>query len=134
MDILFTMVPMGVVLTMGLFLYFEHRAIQANKASKAQTDDIGQKLENYNTSNNAGLFGLGSYIITLILAFSSFDPSYGLIHALLYIFITTFVGSVIIFAIKFKRSILVKVFAAFLYGVPHMVASTFAFLTTYLLI
>ncbi len=134
MGVLFVIIPLGVVLTLVVFLFFEARAIKANRASNLTADDLNQKFEKYDTASNTGFFGLVSYVITLVLAFSSYDPSYGLIHALLYIFITTFIGSFIIFIIKLKRSILVKVFAAFLYGVPHMIASAFAFLTTYLLI
>jgi len=54
-------------------------------------------------------------------------------HALSYIFVTTFIGSVIIFALKMKKNLLVQVFAGFLYGAPHIFAASLAFLTRYLI-
>ena len=133
MGVLFLIIPLGVISSLIAFLFFESKAIRANKSTDSVEVELSKKFVSYNTSNNVLYFGITSYVLTLILAFSMHDPSYGLIHALLYIFGTTFVGSIVIFVLKIKRSILIKVFAAFLYGVPHMVAAGTAFLTSYLL-
>jgi hypothetical protein len=62
-----------------------------------------------------------------------YSPEFGLVHALMYIFITTFLGSGVLFLIKIKKELLIKVFAAFLYGVAHIIGASFAFLTRFLL-
>jgi len=133
MEILFLIIPLGVVFSLLAFFIFELRAIKSNKNAQNKATSMSEKLQNYNTINNAVAFGIVSYVMTLILSVSTYDPSYGLIHALLYIFGTTFIGSVIIFLIKIKKSLIVKVFASFLYGVPHMMASGAAFLTSFIL-
>lgn len=133
MDVLLLIIPIGVLLSLIAFFIFELMALRANKNSDIQADSINEKFQRYNTLNNAVGFGVVSYILTLILAINSYDPSYGLIHALLYIFGSTFIGSIIIFIIKIKKSLLIKVFAAFLYGVPHMMAAAAAFVTSFVL-
>ena len=134
MDILIIIIPVGAILTLIAFFVFELRAIESNKNSDIKADSINEKFQKYNTINNAVSFGVVSYILTLVISMTSYDPSYGLIHALLYIFGTTLLGSVVIFLIKLKKSLLIKVFAAFLYGVPHMGAAAAAFLTSYLVL
>lgn len=134
MDILIIIIPVGVILSLITFFVFELRAIESNKNSDIEANSINEKFQKYNTINNAVSFGVVSYVLTLVLTIASYDPSYGLIHALLYIFGTTLLGSVIIFLIKLKKSLLIKVFAAFLYGVPHMGAAAAAFLTSYLVL
>ncbi|HIP11625.1 MAG TPA: hypothetical protein EYG97_01470 [Arcobacter sp.] len=133
MEILFLIIPAGVLFSLLAFFVFELKAIKANKNADVAATSMSEKLENYNTINNAVAFGVVSYVLTLVLSISTYDPSYGLIHALLYIFGTTFIGSIIIFVIKIKKSLLIKVFASFLYGVPHMMAAGAAFLTSFIL-
>ncbi len=139
MQALFMIVPAGVILSLLAFLYFEKKAIQAKKRKESEglpppsVDDIYEKFQRYNTLNNSLKFMGASYVITIVLATIIHDPSYGLIHALAYIFLTTFIGSMIIFVLKYTKSILVKVFAAFLYGAPHIFAASLAFLTRYFL-
>lgn len=134
MQILVFIIPLGVLLSLIIFFIFELRAIKDNRNSTYQANNMNEKFRNYNTLNNAGLFFIVIYFLTLVLSINTYDPSYGLIHALLYIFGTTLLGSMIIFGIKLKKSLLIKVFATFLYGVPHMAAAAFAFLTSYLLL
>lgn len=139
MQALFMIVPAGVVLSLLAFLYFEKKAIQTKKRKESEglpppsVDDIYEKFQRYDTLSNSLKFMAASYVITVVLATIIHNPSYGLIHALSYIFLTTFIGSIIIFLLKFNKSILVKVFAAFLYGAPHIFAAALAFLTRYIL-
>lgn len=137
MGILFTIVPIGIIVSLVLFLMFENRALKTKRERKAAgvevSDDITERLEQYDTSNNTSYFAISVYVFTIVITSIFHDPSYGLIHALMYIFITTFIGSVILFALKIKKDILIKVFAAFLYGVAHIIGASFAFLTSYLL-
>ncbi len=136
MGILFTIVPIGIVVTLLIFLSFENRAIKIKrervKSGAVISDDISDKFEQYDTINNTLYFGISVYLFSLIIASVFYSPEYGLIHALLYIFITTFVGSLILFGLKLKKDLLVQVFAAFLYGVAHIFASSLAFLTRYI--
>lgn len=138
MEVLFFIVPLGVVFTVVTFLFFEKRAIQANKLKESQglpppsVGDFYEKFRRYETVPNTIGFFLASYAISFVLATVKHDPSYGLMHALSYIFMTTFLGSMIIFALKMKKNLLVQVFAGFLYGAPHIFAASLAFLTRYL--
>lgn len=138
MEVLAFIVPMGVVFTVVTFLFFEKRAIQANKRKEAQgatppsVADFYEKFRRYETIPNTIGFFAASYIISFALATIQYDPSYGLLHALSYIFMTTFMGSMIIFLLKMKKTILVQVFAGFLYGAPHIFAASLAFLTRYI--
>ena len=137
MEVLVTIIPIGVFLSILAFTVFEIRAIKANKNTAIVSGDIpvydlNDKFKHYDTINNTALFAVSVFIFTLIVAMNFYKPSYGLIDALMYIFLTTFIGSVIIFLIKLKRSLLIKVFAAFLYGAAHIFGSAFAFLTSYI--
>lgn len=139
MNTLLLIVPLGVVFTVGAFLIFEHRAISAKKRKEAEglpppsVEDFYEKFKRYDTLSNMIGFFVSSYVISLALATVHYDPSYGVLHALSYIFATTFIGTLIIFGMKLKRSILVQVFASFLYGAPHILAAALAFLTRYLI-
>lgn len=137
MESLQLIIPIGVVLSIVAFLFFESLAIKANKQrSVVKSDvkgiDLHESFENYDTSRYVAYFFVSSYTISLALAIIGYSPDYGLMEALVYIFLTTFIGSLIILILKFKRSLLIQVFAAFLYGVPHIGAATLAFLTRYI--
>jgi len=137
MEMLFVLIPIGVFLSLISFFYFETRAIKANKATAIVTGEIpvyniDDKLKHYDTINNTGYFAIVVFVFTLLLSMNFYHPTYGLIHALMYIFLTTIIGSVVIFSIKIKRSLLVKVFAAFLYGIAHMIGASLAFLGSYI--
>ncbi|WP_321779086.1 hypothetical protein [Sulfurimonas sp.] len=127
------LILVGVILSLGAFLYFEGLAIKANKASSDASDSLSESFKKYDTSRYVAMFFASSFFITLILATVGHKPDYGLIEALLYIFVTTFAGSTLIFVMKLQKNLLIKVFATFLYGVPHIGASALAFLLTYLI-
>lgn len=138
METLILMVPIGVVLSLFAFFYFEKRALKANKNSAIASGEIpvysiNEKFKQYDTMNNTGLFAVVAYVLTLALSLVFYESSYGLIHALVYIFLTTFVGSGVIFVLKASKSLLIKVFATFLYGIGHIVGASFAFLTSFVL-
>ena len=139
MEVLSLIVPLGVVLSVTSFLFFEKRAIQSNKLKESQglpppsVGDFYEKFRRYETVPNTIGFFLVSFAISFVLATVKHDPSYGLTHALSYIFMTTFLGSTLIFALKMKTNLLVQVFAGFLYGAPHIFAASFAFLLRYLI-
>ncbi len=136
MGILFTIVPIGIVVSLLLFLIFENRAIKIKREriqnGEQLSDDISDKFEQYDTINNTLYFGISVYFFSFIIANVFYNPEYGLIHALLYIFVTTFIGSIILFGLKMKKDLLVQVFASFLYGVAHIFGASFAFLTRYI--
>lgn len=137
MGILFTIVPIGIVVSVLIFLMFENKALKAKREKESLgvelSDDISDRLEQYDTLNNTMYFGVVVYIFTFVLASYFYNPEYGLVHALMYIFITTFLGSIILFGLKIKKDILIKVFAAFLYGVAHIFGASFTFLSMFLL-
>jgi hypothetical protein len=139
MSSLYLIIPVGVVLSLIFFLAFEARAIRANKDTAIATGempmyDIDDKFKQYDTINNTGWFTVSAFVTTLVLAILSHDPSYGLIHALVYIFLTTFIGSAILmFIVKRGKNLVVKVFASFLYGTGHILGASFAFLVSFLI-
>ena len=138
MDALFLIVPLGVTLSLIAFLFFEKWAIASKKLKESlglptpSVEDFYEKFQRYETLPDMIGFFIAAYVITLFLVSLKHDPSYGLLHALSYIFATTFIGTLIIFGMKLKKSILVQVFSTFLYGAPHIVAAWLAFLTRYL--
>ncbi len=132
MESLSLLILVGVVLSLGAFLFFENRAIQAHKHTEEASDSLSESFKQYDTSKNVVFFFISSFFITLILATVGHNPDYGLIQALAYIFTTTFAGSTLIFVLKLQKKLLIKVFATFLYGVPHIGASALAFLVKYL--
>lgn len=139
MESLILLIAVGVVLSLAAFLFFENLAIKAKRQSVLSEEvvvkdcDLGESFIRYKTSKNVVYFFIASYIISLAIATFGYSPDYGLVEALLYIFTTTFIGSSIIFVLKFKRSLLITVFATFLYGVPLIGASALGFLTKYLI-
>ena len=139
MESLLLLILIGVVVSLGAFLFFEGMAIKAKKKSLlsgavvVKDCDLGESFIRYDTSRYVAYFFVSSYVISLGIATYGYTPEYGLMEALLYIFTTTFVGSTIIFVLKFKKSLLITVFATFLYGVPLIGASGLAFLTKFIL-
>ena len=142
MNTLGLLILLGVILSVASFLFFEARAIKTSreyrKLHKDDTEDqkrfdIYKSFEEYDTANNTIRFFIASFVISLFIAIIGHSSEYGLLEALAYIFSSTFIGSIVIFAIKYKKSLLIKVFAAFLYGVPHIAAAAFAFLARFLI-
>lgn len=137
MESLPLLIIIGVVLSLSAFLFFESLAIKAKRQSILNGEvvvkdcDLGESFIRYDTSNVAYFF-VSSYVISLAIAIIGYSPGYGLVEVLLYTFLTTFIGFSIIFVLKFKKSLLITVFATFLYGVPHIGASGLAFLTRFL--
>ena len=132
MESLSFLILVGVIFSLGAFLYFENLAIKAHKSTDGESSSLSESFKQYNTSKNVVFFFIASFFITFILATIGHSSNYGLIEALLYIFTTTFAGSTLIFVMKLQKSLLIKVFATFLYGVPHIGASALAFLVKYL--
>ena len=134
------MIPVliGVVVSLVVFLFFERRAIAAKRASEksltaSQDLTLPENLKRYDTDRNVLFYTLSMFIFTLFYSnIMFFSKELTLVDVFLYIFLTTFVGSLIIFLLKLKRSILVKVFASFLYGAPLIASSIFGFLFSYL--
>ncbi|NOR57276.1 MAG: hypothetical protein GQ474_02010, partial [Sulfurimonas sp.] len=128
MGTLSLLIIVGVILSLSAFLFFESLAIKAKKRSLLSGEvvvkdcDLGESFIRYDTSRYVAFFFVSSYVISLAIAIAGYNPAYGLVEALLYIFLTTFIGSIVIFILKFKRSLLITVFATFLYGLPRIVS------------
>ncbi|MBL0707761.1 MAG: hypothetical protein JJW00_01790 [Sulfurimonas sp.] len=133
MESLSLYILVGAVLSLGAFLYFESLSLKAHRITKEESSSLSESFKHYNTSRNVVFFFIASYVITLIISILGHNEHYGLIEAIAYIFTTAFSGSIIIFVMKIQRSLLIKVFATFLYGVPYIGASALAFLTTYII-
>ncbi len=132
------MVLIGVVISLIVFLYFEKRAIKAKRQHekenfKASTITLNENFERYDTQNNVIFYFSTMFIFTVFLSyFGFFKEHLTLIDVFLYIFLTTFIGSSIIFLLKIKKNLLIKVFAAFLYGAPLIASSALSFILTYI--
>ena len=132
-------IGIGVVVSLAVFLFFESKAIKAKRANAQTTPDrsdmtLPENLKRYDTDRNVLFYTLSMFVFTLFYSyFMFFSRDLSLVDVFLYTFLTTFIGSVIILLLKLKRSILVKVFAAFLYGAPLIAASIFGFIFSYLL-
>ena len=132
-------IGIGIVVSLAVFLFFESRAIAAKRASTKhapETENISlpENLKRYDTDRNVLFYTLTMFVFTLFFSYTMFfSRGLTLVDVFLYTFLMTFIGSVIILALKIKRSILVKVFAAFLYGAPLIGASIFGFLFSYLI-
>ncbi|MDX1808583.1 MAG: hypothetical protein R3331_03475 [Sulfurospirillaceae bacterium] len=136
---LFPLVFIGVVVSLIVFLYFEKRAIEAKRRHekngfKASEMTINENFERYDTQSNVTFYFSTMFVFTIFMSyFGFFKESLSLVDVFLYIFLTTFIGSLIIFLLKIKKSILIKVFAAFLYGAPLIASSAFGFIITYII-
>jgi len=131
-------IGLGVIVSLIVFLFFESRAIAAKRASESSAPDkrdmtLPENLKRYDTDRNVLFYTLVMFVFTLFYSYLMFfSKGLTLVDVFLYIFLTTFIGSLIILLLKLKRSILVKVFAAFLYGAPLIAASIFGFIFSYL--
>ncbi len=131
-------IGIGIIVSLAVFLFFESHAIAAKRANAKHAPETGsislpENLKRYDTDRNVLFYTLAMFAFTLFFSYAQFfSKGLTLVDVFLYIFLMTFVGSVIILALKIKRSILVKVFAAFLYGAPLIGASIFGFLFSYL--
>jgi len=135
---LFPLVFIGVIISLIVFLYFEKRAIDAKRKHEKngfKTSDmtINENFERYDTQSNVTFYFAVMFVFTIFMSyFGFFTAGLTLVEVFLYIFLTTFIGSFIIFLLKIKKSILIKVFAAFLYGAPLIASSAFGFIITYI--
>jgi len=133
------LVGLGIAVSLLVFLYFEKRAIRAKRQHEhdgfvPEKGSLTESFARYETQNNVmGYMGC-MFVFTLLLSYMGFfTTGLTLVDVFLYIFLTAFLGSVIVLGLKFSRSILVKVFAAFLYGAPLITASALGFIFSYLL-
>ncbi len=128
----------GVAASLFTFLFFEKKAIEAKRNSEKDTikDNISlqDNFKRYDTDRNVRNYSLVMFVFTLFLSyFAFFTQGLSLIDVFVYVFLTTFIGSGVIFVLKIRKSILVKVFAAFLYGAPLIISSIFGFIISYIL-
>jgi len=136
---IFLPVAIGIVFSLASFLYFENRAIKAKRSRTTSTQNnsnlsLPENLKRYDTDTNVLYYTLSIFIFTLFFSyFVFFSKGLSLVDVFLYIFLTAFIGSIIILILKINKSILVKVFAAFFYGAPFIGASAFGFIFSYLL-
>lgn len=128
----------GVITSVFIFLFFEKKAIERKKNNEKDTSlekiPLEENFKKYDTGRNVRNYSLAMFVFTLFISyFAFFSQGLSLIDVFAYIFLTTFIGSIIVFTLKIRKSILVKVFAAFLYGAPLIVSSIFGFMISYIL-
>ena len=131
-------ISFGVITSIFTFLFFEKKAIEAKRyyeKENAQDDiSLSENFKRYDTDRNVRNYSLVMLVFTLFVSyFAFFTQGLNLIDVFVYIFLTTFIGSGIIFVLKIRKSILVKVFASFLYGAPLIVSSIFGFMISYII-
>ena len=131
-------ISFGVITSLFTFLFFEKKAIETKRLSEKANPNsdisLQENFKRYDTDRNVRNYSLVMFVFTLFVSyFAFFTQGLSLIDVFVYIFLTTFIGSAIIFVLKIRKSILVKVFAAFLYGAPLIVASIFGFMISYIL-
>jgi hypothetical protein len=131
-------VLIGVIASLVVFLFFEKKAIQSKRRSQKEEGEyssltLPENFKRYDTEKNVIFYFVTMFLFTATLGyFNFFTKGLSLIDVFLYIFLTAFIGSIFIFALKIKRSILIKVFAAFLYGAPLIASSAFGFIASYI--
>jgi hypothetical protein len=131
-------ISFGVITSVFTFLFFEKKAIESKRYSEKDgvKDNITmqENFKRYDTDRNVRNYSLVMFVFTLFVSyFAFFTQGLSLIDVFVYIFLATFIGSAIIFVLKIRKSILIKVFAAFLYGVPMIVSSIFGFMLSYIM-
>jgi hypothetical protein len=135
---LISLIFTGVVVSLVVFLFLEKKGIDAMRKAKREglhpkDATLPESFVVYKTERNVTIYIISMFIFTVILSyFSFFTQGLTLIDVFLYIFLTTFLGSLIIFVLKLKKSILIKVFASFLYGAPLIFASGLGFTLMYI--
>ncbi|NOX15538.1 MAG: hypothetical protein GXP61_05885 [Epsilonproteobacteria bacterium] len=139
MEHLFFSIFIGVVISLSVFLLFERKAIASKRLSQkeglhGENITLPESFQRYETEKNVIRYSIIMFLFTIILSYSNFfTQNLTLIDVFLYVFLTTFIGSTIIFILKIKRSLLIKVFAAFLYGAPLIFSSALGFIITYVI-
>ncbi len=131
-------ISFGVITSLFTFLFFEKKAIETKRfseqANKNTDISLQENFKRYDTDRNVRNYSLVMFVFTLFISyFAFFTQGLSLIDVFVYIFLTTFIGSGIIFALKIRKSILIKVFAAFLYGAPLIASSIFGFMFSYII-
>ena len=131
-------ISFGVITSIFTFLFFEKKAIETKRYNEKENvnNDISlsENFKRYDTDRNVRNYSLVMLVFTLFVSyFAFFTQGLDLIDVFVYIFLTTFIGSGIIFMLKIRKSILVKVFASFLYGAPLIVSSIFGFMISYII-
>ncbi|MCF6173291.1 MAG: hypothetical protein L3J44_05845 [Campylobacteraceae bacterium] len=138
MEHLFFSIFVGTVVSLIVFLFFEKKAISAKRLSQkeglhGENITLPESFQRYETEKNIIRYSISMFLFTIVLSYTSFfTQNLTLIDVFLYVFLTTFIGSTIIFILKLRRSILIKVFAAFLYGAPLIFSSALGFIVTYI--
>ncbi|SFZ98786.1 hypothetical protein MNB_SV-5-1459 [hydrothermal vent metagenome] len=131
-------ISFGVITSIFTFLFFEKKAIETKRYNEKENEknniSLSENFKRYDTDRNVRNYSLVMLVFTLFVSyFAFFTQGLNLIDVFVYIFLTTFIGSAIIFALKIRKSILVKVFASFLYGAPLIASSIFGFLISYII-
>jgi len=131
-------ISFGVITSVLTFLFFEKKAIESKRYSEKDgvkdNMTMQENFKRYDTDRNVRNYSLVMFVFTLFVSyFAFFTQGLSLIDVFVYIFLSTFIGSAIIFVLKIRKSILIKVFAAFLYGVPMIVSSIFGFMLSYIM-
>jgi len=131
-------ISFGVITSVFTFLFFEKKAIESKRYSEKDgvkdNMTMQENFKRYDTDRNVRNYSLVMFVFTLFVSyFAFFTQGLSLIDVFVYIFLATFIGSAIIFVLKIRKSILIKVFAAFLYGVPMIVSSIFGFMLSYII-
>lgn len=131
-------IGLGILVSLAVFLFFEKKAIESKRKSirdglEVENISLPENFQRYNTEKNVIYYFLSMLVYTVVISnYLFFNKDASLIGVFVYIFLTTFLGSVIIFLLKIRKSILIKVFAAFLYGAPLIASSAIGFILSYI--
>lgn len=131
-------IGLGILVSLAVFLFFEKKAIESKRKSirdglEVENISLPENFQRYNTEKNVIYYFLSMLVYTVVISnYLFFNKDASLIGVFVYIFLTTFLGSAIIFLLKIRKSILIKVFAAFLYGAPLIASSAIGFILSYI--
>lgn len=131
-------IGLGILVSLAVFLFFEKKSIESKRKSirdglEVENISLPENFQRYNTEKNVIYYFLSMLVYTVVISnYLFFNKDASLIGVFVYIFLTTFLGSAIIFLLKIRKSILIKVFAAFLYGTPLIASSAIGFILSYI--
>jgi hypothetical protein len=139
MGIVMLMIGGGFIFSLLVFVYCEEKSLKSVDFSDMKcmmTKEVGLStcLEQFNTVKYIGIYFISILIFNVLIANYIFIANgFALQEILLYIFVTSFLGSAIILLVKWTYQPMMKLLSSFMFGSIFIGAAAIAFGLTYLL-
>ena len=137
MGTLMLVIGAGLVYSLIIFFVCEEKSLKnANmsdmKCLVADDVDVSECFEKYNTVRYMFLYFIAVFVFAAAVAnYVHIPNNFGLMEVLVYTFIPSLLGSLIILLVKWSKQPVIKLISSFMFGGGYMAATALAFAFIY---